>query len=114
MTAGLDSQSKNVMSMSPVVGRPVVDMQEPRPAPVPEGLDSAAARVGKPEDVKALAEQFGVDETGGFVEQADIDQLRIEGRITPEDEAALAAADQTYFNAEAYAETLRVAAACMF
>ena len=89
-------------------------MQEPRPAPVPEGLDSAAARVGKPEDVKALAEQFGVDETGGFVEQADIDQLRIEGRITPEDEAALAAADLTYFNAEAYAETLRVAAACMF
>lgn len=90
-----------------------VDMQEPRPDPPVEGLESAAARVGKPEEIKALAEQFGVDETGGFVEEADIAALREQGRLTADDEAELAAADQTFADAEAWAETLRVAAACV-
>ena len=88
-------------------------MQEPRPDPPVEGLESAAARVGKPEEIKALAEQFGVDETGGFVEEADIAALREQGRLTADDEAELAAADQTFADAEAWAETLRVAAACV-
>jgi len=113
MIAGLDSQSKNVVSMGANVGRPTVDMQEPRPEPPVEGLESAAARVGKPEEIKALAEQFGVDETGGFVEEADIAALREQGRLTADDEAELAAADQAFADAEAWAETLRVAAACV-
>lgn len=90
-----------------------VDLTEPAPYQPPEGLAAAAARVGKPEEIKALAEQFGVDENGGFIEQADIDQLREEGRLLPEDEAELAAADQAGKDAAAWAETLRVVAACV-
>lgn len=94
--------------------RPTVDMQEPRPEPRPDGLDAAAARVGSIEDTRALAEQFGVDaKTGEFAEQADIDMLRDQGRLTPEDEAELADAERTIADADAYAETLRVAAACV-
>lgn len=113
-TAGLDSQSKNSSFMSGNVGRPVVDMQEPKPEPPPEGLDAAAGRVGKGEDLHALAEQFGVDpKTGDFAELADIEAMRADGRLTEEDLAALDLADQTAADADAYAETLRAAAACV-
>jgi hypothetical protein len=88
-------------------------MQEPRPVPPPEGLAEAAERVGKPEDVKQLAEAFAVNEDGSFLESEDIDRLRKEGRLTDEDLSELDAADQTYADATAYAETLRVAASCM-
>jgi hypothetical protein len=113
MIAGRSSQSKNVVSMPSPVRRPVVDMQEPRPVPPPEGLAEAAERVGKPEDVKQLAEAFAVNEDGSFLESEDIDRLRKEGRLTDEDLSELDAADQTYADATAYAETLRVAASCM-
>lgn len=91
-----------------------VDMQEARPYSPPDGLAEAGARVGKGEDLKALAEQFGVDpKTGDFAESFDIDELRAQGLVTPEDELELAMADQVYADAETYAETLRVAAACV-
>jgi hypothetical protein len=114
ITAGLPSQSKNVVSMQGDMLTPTVDMQEPRPEPIPDGLEAAAARVGSIEDMRALADQFGVDaKTGDFAELADIDQLRAEGRLSAEDEAELAAADRTASDADAYAEALRVAAACV-
>lgn len=93
---------------------PTVDMQAPKPEVRPDGLDAAAARVGTAEDMRALGEQFGVDsKTGDFAELADLDALRSSGRLTPEDEDLLAAADQGYKDAEAWAESLRVAAACV-
>lgn len=93
---------------------PTVDMQAPKPEVRPDGLDAAAARVGTAEDMRALGEQFGVDsKTGDFAELADLDALRSNGRLTPEDEDLLAAADQGYKDAEAWAESLRVAAACV-
>lgn len=114
MTAGRPSQSKNVVPMREDIVAPTVDMQEPRPEPAPDGLDAAASRVGRSEDIRALAEQFGVDaKTGDFDELVDIDMLRSSGRLTPEDEALLAAADEGYANAQAYSETLRAAAACV-
>lgn len=94
--------------------RPTVDMQEPRPEPIPDGLDAAASRVGKSEDMKALAAQFGVDaKTGEFAELDDIAMLRDAGRLTPEDEALLAAADEGYAEAEVWADMLLQATACV-
>lgn len=114
-TAGRDSQSMNVSAMRGNMDTPptVVNTTEPAPDPVPEGLDAAEARVGRPDSVKELAEQFGVDEAGGYVEQGDIDRLRALGRLSPEEEAALKAADDAYADAESYAETLNyIAATC--
>jgi len=80
----------------------------------PIGIKEAAARVGKPEDLKALAEQFGVNpQDGSFVEQADVDQVRQEGRLTEEDEADLEEADTTFENSVAFGEALRAAVACL-
>jgi hypothetical protein len=94
--------------------RPVIDMQEPKPYPLTDGLDAAAARVGKREDMKALADQFGVDpETGDFAEMSDIEALRTAGRLTADDEAQLKAADKVAENADAWAETLKAATACV-
>lgn len=52
-------------------------------------------------------------EDGSFVEQADIDQVRNEGRLTEEDEAELKRADQTFENGEAYGEALKAAISCL-
>lgn len=94
--------------------QPVVDMQEPQLPLEPDGLADASARVGRPETLDALAEQFGVDrKTGDFAEAAEIEALRAEGRLSPEDLAEIEAADRTAVDADAYAETLRVAAACV-
>ena len=91
-----------------------VNAIEPAPDPVPEGLDVAAARVGKSEDMRTLAETHGVDlTTGDFVEQYDIDQMRANGRLTPEDEAALKAADEDFEAAEAYGNSMKAALSCM-
>jgi hypothetical protein len=90
-----------------------VNGAEPRPDPPIEGLDAAAARVGTGEDMKALAAQFGVDDAGGFVEQADIDRLKELGRLTPEEIDALEIADQQFEDAVQYGETLKyIAATC--
>lgn len=115
-TAGLSSQSKNLMmSMSGSnVRRPATDMQAPAPELPPEGLSEAAARVGTVEDMKALAEQFGVDEAGAFPEQAEIDMLREMNDLTPEDVAELEAADQVVADADAYGKALMTAARCAF
>ncbi len=85
----------------------------PAPDPVPLGLPEAEARVGRGEDMKQLAASHGVADDGSYVEQGEVDQLRDMGQLTPEDEAELAAADQLVADADAYAETLRVAANCV-
>jgi hypothetical protein len=96
-------------------GRPApVDIQQALPLEPPDGLDAAAARVGRGEDLRALADQFGVDgKTGDYPEAPEIEAMRSTGRLTPEDEAELRAADETFAQAEAYAEALRVAASCV-
>lgn len=91
-----------------------INTSPPKPEPPPEGLDVAAARVGKPEGMKELAEQHGVDlTTGDYAESFDIDQMRAEGRLSKEDEAALKAADDQYDTAEAYGSALKAAMSCV-
>jgi hypothetical protein len=120
MTAGLDSQSKNVVSIDgdflpPVVGTqaPALDFTSPAPEPPVEGLDDAAARVGHQDTPASLREMFGLKDDGSFDEQADIDQYREMGILDEADEKMLALADDAVKAADAYGETLRVAASCM-
>lgn len=114
ITAGRPSQLKNDVSMQGDLFPPPIDMQAPKPPPPPDGLDAAAARVGKGEDLKALAEQFGVDaKTGDYLEAVEVEAMRETGRISEEEAAELKAADEGFEQAEAYAEALRAAAACV-
>lgn len=86
---------------------------KPRPDPIPEGLDAAEAAVGKPVDPMKLGESYGLDAQGGFAEQADIEAMKANKMLTPEDQAMLDEADQLVADAEAYAKTLETAAWCM-
>jgi hypothetical protein len=82
--------------------------------PIDPAAAQAAARVGKPEGSKALAEQYRVNpETGDFPELADIEQLRAEGRLTEDDLVALDDADETIKTANAYGEALKSFASCV-
>lgn len=90
-----------------------VDTSAPRPEPLPVGRPEAEARVAKPETYKEATEQYRVNaDDGSYLEQGDIDQLRTEGRMTADDEAALVEADQTYENGVAYGEALKAVAGC--
>lgn len=116
MTAALPSQSKNAASMfgsDPSRPTAAINATEPMPDPVPDGLVEAAARVGKGEDLRQLAEVHGVKEDGSFTEQGEIDQMRQEGKLTAEDEAEIDAAEQMYADADAWAKSLEVAGRCM-
>lgn len=93
---------------------PALDFRNPAPEPAPVALAPAAARVGKPEAMRELAEAHGVKEDGSFPEQVDVDQIREEGRLTKEDEAALTAADETFTAADAYAKALEAAMRCVY
>jgi hypothetical protein len=84
-----------------------------KPEPKPIGRVEAEARIAKPETTKETAEQHKVNaEDGSFIEQAEIGQIRTEGRLTAEDEAALAEAQQTFDNGVAYGEALKAVAGC--
>lgn len=103
---------------APILGTqaapPAVDASPPRQPEAPDGREPASAAVGKPDDAKALAAQYGVDpKTGDFAEQTDIDQLMGQGRISEADEAELAAADENLDRANSYGQALMTAARCM-
>lgn len=91
-----------------------VDASLARPDPIPEGRAKAESALAKAETYKATAEQHRVDpETGSYVEEAEIKQLDIEGRLTEADKADLEAAAQIHENSVAYGEALRAAAGCL-
>lgn len=90
-----------------------IDQSQARPEPAPDGIRDAESRVAKTESLMETAEQYRVDsEDGSFIEQADIDQVRTEGRLTADDEADLADAQQTFDNGVAYGEALKAVAGC--
>lgn len=76
-------------------------------------LAPAQARVGKPEVSREIAQQYRVaPDTGDFSEMADLDRLIAEGRLTDEDRAALAEADETIKAANSYGEAVKAFASC--
>lgn len=94
-------------------GRPL-DTSPARPVAAPEGRALAETRIAKPDNYKALADQYRVDpETGDFPELADIDNLRAEGRLTADDIAELDAAASTVDDAKAYGEALKTVVGCL-
>lgn len=91
-----------------------VDASPARPDPIPDGRLQAETKIAKPDDYKAMADQYRVDpETGSFNEEAELRQLQTEGRMTDEDIAAMEAADETYQDSSAYAESLRSVVGCL-
>lgn len=82
-----------------------------------EGSHEAAAvatRVGKPEDMKALAAQYGVNpETGDFDELADVARLEAEGRLTEAEIAEIREADAVLTRGTSYGEALKAAVSCL-
>lgn len=90
-----------------------VDMSPARPEAPPIGRIEAEARISRPETFKETAEQYRVNaDDGSFLEQAEVDQLRAEGRLTADDDAALAEAQQTFDTGLAYGEALKAVAGC--
>jgi hypothetical protein len=78
------------------------------------GIEDAAKAIAKPDDYKALANQYRVNpETGSFDEEVDIAQLGVEGRLTEEDAAVLADAQAAYDDGAAYGEALKSVAGCL-
>jgi hypothetical protein len=90
------------------------DLSTAKPELPPMGKAEAEARVATPDNHKAMAEQYRVNpDDGSFIEQADIEQVRKEGRITPEDEMELNEAQTAFDNGLAFGEALKAAAACI-
>lgn len=91
-----------------------IDTSPPRPEPLPEGRQEAETAIAKPDNGRAMAEQYRVNpETGEFLEADLVEQLRTEGRLTDEDVAALEEADQAYETGAAYGEALKAAVGCL-
>ena len=106
---------KNVARQSAsgkVPDRPAVDARVPADAPDP-AVTEAATRVGKASKPDDIARQFRVDPTTGeYAEKAEFDQLVAEGRVTDEELASLAAADEDVATATAWGEALKTAMNC--
>ena len=77
------------------------------------GLVTAAAAVGKSENVAGFEEQIGAKLDGTYTEEGDIEMLRSLGRVLPEEEAMLKQADDGYADAVAYEKAIKVALACV-
>lgn len=91
-----------------------VNASPARPDAPPMGRVEAEARIGTADNYKAISEQYRVNpDDGTFIEQADVDQIRNEGRLTPDDEAALVEADATYENGVSYGDALRAVVGCL-
>lgn len=79
----------------------------------PEALQ-ATREVGTPPKPDDIAKANGVDpKTGEFAEQYQLEQLDHEGRMSADDHAAMAAADENVKAAEAWGEALKAAVTCI-
>lgn len=91
-----------------------IDASPARPEATPQGRSEAEAKVAKPENYKALADQYRVDpEAGTFPEEAELRQLAQEGRLSEEDMAVLDDADGAWQDSVAYGEALKSTANCL-
>lgn len=92
----------------------VVDASPASPEPPPAGRAEADAKVAKPENYKALADQYRVDpEAGTFPEEAELRQLAQAGRLSDEDMAVMDDADAAFQDGVSYGEALRSVVGCL-
>lgn len=74
----------------------------------------AAADVAKPDTPSKIAEANGVNaETGEFKEQAYLDQLDKEGRMSEQDHEEMSTANDNFETAKSWGEVLKAAVACL-
>lgn len=112
--AGNVADSGELAGRGRVAEKASLDTSTAKPEPLPAGRAEAEARVATPENYKAASEQYGVNaDDGTFIEQADVDQMRNDGRLTPDDEAALVEAETTYENGVSYGEALKAVVGCL-
>jgi len=91
-----------------------VDASPARPEPPPAGRAEAEAKVAKPENYKALADQYRVDpEAGTFPEEAELRQLAQAGRLSDVDMAVLDDADAAFQDGAAYGKALESVVNCL-
>lgn len=91
-----------------------VDASPARPEAPPQGRAEAEAKVAKPENYKALADQYRVDpEAGTFPEEAELRQLAQAGRLSDEDMAVLDDADAAFQDGVSYGEALKSVVGCL-
>lgn len=115
---GLNPQRTDGQPQVPATGniarRAEIDNSAPREDAPAIGLKQAVAQVAKAETYKATAEQYRVNpETGDFPELADIEHLRLEGRLTEADIAELDQAKAVLDDANAYGEALKSVTRCL-
>lgn len=95
-------------------GQAVLDASPARPEAPPQGRAEAEAKVAKPENYKALADQYRVDpEAGTFSEEAELRQLAQEGRLSEEDMAVLNGADEAWQDGVSFGEALKASVNCL-
>ena len=94
----------------PKVKQPVKTEPEAQAEVAAQKVEQTAKR---PEATPEMAEQFRVDpETGNFAEMDELDVLIAEGRVTEEELATLAQADEVMTSAKAYSEAVKSFAGC--
>lgn len=109
-----DKAAERIRAADRVKYQASVDLSPARAEMPPMGRVEAETRIASPENFKAMSEQYRVNaDDGSFIEQADVDQVRKEGRLTEDDEAALVDAQQAFDNGSAYAEALKSVAGCL-
>ncbi|WP_159585913.1 hypothetical protein [Chelativorans xinjiangense] len=110
----VDALASGLEKVRSLRSRAAVDTTPARPETLPEGRAQAEQAIARPDDFKAMAAQYRVDpETGAYFEEPEIEQLRTEGRLTEDDEAALADATTTYENGDAWGKALKAAVSCL-
>lgn len=114
LTIGNPGAERKLPAPRNVAQTPSIDKTTASPEPLHEGRAQAETRIAKPDDGKALSDQYRIDpQTGAFAEEGEIAQLQAEGRLTEEDAATLAAAQADFETGAAYAEALKSVAGCL-
>lgn len=107
-------QGQTLPARANIARQAAVDNSVSKPDPLPPGKTEAEARVGTPDNLKAMSEQYRINpDDGSFIEQADVEQMRKEGRVTPEDDMLMNEAQKAYDDGVAFGEALKAAAACI-
>lgn len=104
---------REVVAPAPHAPREITGTQAKPDEVSPEAV-KAVAEVAKPDSLKKVAEANSVNaETGEFPEQAHLDQLDKEGRMTEEDHTAMQIANDNFKAAKSWGEALKAAVACL-
>ncbi len=95
-------------------GKRAVDFSTPKEAPPDPAVQGAAGRVGKAQSLDEMARELGVDpKTGEFSEMAEVEQLRADGRLSPEIERELGESERLIGETKQYNDVMDIASHCL-